>query len=672
MTLKIIHKNNTSAGQAPTPSDLDIGEIAVNSADAKLYVEDNDGAIQSFTNDNDAVTVQQFTQAGSGAVQRTVESKLRDVVSVKDFGAVGDGITDNGDAFEAVSNWLDTPEGLACTELQIPEGIYAASKALKNRRGINVVGRGNVTLVPTGTQRAYTVGGSESIPADVVANIVKGTRDVEFDGDPQLKQGDVVFFGSGFSSTATETNRIMLYKEWRMVLKTIPPGILGPNRVVRFDTPARYDHDITKFSSENPTANFKIYKVRAVGGSTKNINIAQDHTTFYNPRPPFNTDYSLQVASAYGHTFERCRTQGSLGFIVSSDLICFRDCYLQGGNSPIGAAKDTGRVSYINCELRGGPDPTGVITQNYSSFQEETPDRIYFQNCDFFGEIKFTNSLDAQPPKWGVIRGGRIFNDKVGLKVEGFYNSDGPAVDVEGVTFYCKGSTTPGTSVKAVVHAVFANSLRVANCNFREMDADAYTVNAASIGTFRFQYYGNRDGGLGLHPSLDNSAVPLSLGKSTLEASGIKFPAIQVKSSNVNMLDDYEEGTFVPALTALGTNFTTVNYRNERAGQYVKIGKYVYIIIRMETATITAGAAAGAVVISGLPFASVGGGTGGQSYGISSFSVAGVSNWVVSPSSASIGNSQSVINLGISAGDVVTGSTNANTITISGFYQTAD
>lgn len=36
-----------------------------------------------------------FTQAGTGAVTRTVDSKLKDVVSVKDFGAVGDGVTDD-------------------------------------------------------------------------------------------------------------------------------------------------------------------------------------------------------------------------------------------------------------------------------------------------------------------------------------------------------------------------------------------------------------------------------------------------------------------------------------------------------------------------------------------------------------------------------------------------
>jgi len=36
-----------------------------------------------------------FIQAGTGAVQRTVQAKLRETVSVTDFGAVGDGITDD-------------------------------------------------------------------------------------------------------------------------------------------------------------------------------------------------------------------------------------------------------------------------------------------------------------------------------------------------------------------------------------------------------------------------------------------------------------------------------------------------------------------------------------------------------------------------------------------------
>jgi len=42
-----------------------------------------------------------FLQTGTGATARTVDSKLKDIISVKDFGAVGDGVTNDTAAFTA-------------------------------------------------------------------------------------------------------------------------------------------------------------------------------------------------------------------------------------------------------------------------------------------------------------------------------------------------------------------------------------------------------------------------------------------------------------------------------------------------------------------------------------------------------------------------------------------
>ncbi len=47
----------------------------------------------------------------------------------------------------------------------------------------------------------------------------------------------------------------------------------------------------------------------------------------------------------------------------------------------------------------------------------------------------------------------------------------------------------------------------------------------------------------------------------TFYADGIKFPATQVSSADVNQLDDYEEGTWTPA-TMFGGAAVDVAYGN--------------------------------------------------------------------------------------------------------------
>ena len=62
-----------------------------------------------------------FRQTGTGAVARTVDAKLKDTVSVKDFGAVGDGVTDDTAAIQAAIT------AGANKEVYFPSGTYVAT-----------------------------------------------------------------------------------------------------------------------------------------------------------------------------------------------------------------------------------------------------------------------------------------------------------------------------------------------------------------------------------------------------------------------------------------------------------------------------------------------------------------------------------------------------------------
>lgn len=72
---------------------------------------------------DDGASNVKFTQAGVSATPRSVQDKLREFISVKDFGAVGNNSTDDTASFQAAINACQ----LSQTRLHIPEGTYVLS-----------------------------------------------------------------------------------------------------------------------------------------------------------------------------------------------------------------------------------------------------------------------------------------------------------------------------------------------------------------------------------------------------------------------------------------------------------------------------------------------------------------------------------------------------------------
>jgi nucleoid-associated protein YgaU len=84
-------------------------------------------------------------------------------------------------------------------------------------------------------------------------------------------------------------------------------------------------------------------------------------------------------------------------------------------------------------------------------------------------------------------------------------------------------------------------------------------------------------------------------------AGQIKFPATQNASSDVNTLDDYEEGTWTGVFEGDSTAGTQTY--SSQVGRYTKIGRDVIIEGRVIMASKDA-ATAGNIQIGGLPFTS--------------------------------------------------------------------
>ena len=105
----------------------------------------------------------------------------------------------------------------------------------------------------------------------------------------------------------------------------------------------------------------------------------------------------------------------------------------------------------------------------------------------------------------------------------------------------------------------------------------------------------------GADPASLNGEANLTFDGTTLTIAGqIAFPASQSASAGANVLDDYEEGAWTPALN-FGGGDTSITYSANTLGTYEKIGRSVFY--RGVVYLTNKGSSTGSASITGLPFA---------------------------------------------------------------------
>ena len=91
-----------------------------------------------------------------------------------------------------------------------------------------------------------------------------------------------------------------------------------------------------------------------------------------------------------------------------------------------------------------------------------------------------------------------------------------------------------------------------------------------------------------------------------IDGDGLKFNG---DTAAANALDNYEEGTWTPQLTANGTNFDSVGYSVQQ-GTYTKVGSHITATFVLTLNALTVGSASGGCRLTGLPFAQASTGSG--------------------------------------------------------------
>lgn len=97
-------------------------------------------------NDSDGSSLVGFLQSGVGAITRSAQDKMRETVSVKDFGAVGDGVADDTAAIQAAFDYA-IPLGIS-VEM---DGRYLISGPIqpyvtRASGGLHIICKGNVQI----------------------------------------------------------------------------------------------------------------------------------------------------------------------------------------------------------------------------------------------------------------------------------------------------------------------------------------------------------------------------------------------------------------------------------------------------------------------------------------------------------------------------------------------
>lgn len=570
-----------------------------------------------------------FTQLGFNAATRSVEERLQEIVSVKDYGAKGDGINDDTDEIQSAINanpgkTIYFPAGTyritakilitsAATRL-VGISLYSFIRAdgigqdvlhFENPlldgsflSGCGVDGLYLLRITPATTGAALRLTRCSNFDGInfVTLNMPEGVR-VE-GGQLNTFSGFRIFAGSQFDLSAVANSCGLRFGQAPLTVGYQPCYTVQVSDFV-IASGRRWQASLLLANGDG--LSFANGYINAA--SQAELRITQDRNASYVAPASFTNVYFDGVSGT-----PNCLHIPDDGFTAPVNAVVFNNCFLGQSTGPVALIRKSCQVEFVGSQIA---------------------------NSNGWG-------IDAEASQTRLqLTGGRLFNlgKSVGA-TGGIRFAGGFSLSITGTNFHDDQGTVASIRLEGVI-----GSVTLAGLTFRGTTADI--SNAATI-TY-FTYAANNS---------DKTAAASSL-------MGVRPGNVDIDDYRV--LDWYREGPFAPTILFGGAE--TGNVYSTRSGRFTRIGNRVAFDIYAVLST--KGSATGSVTVGGLPYPSNAANVGAYSVRL----ISGAAGTQDAGICASMGGSASAVGLfrGDAGGSTValadTNFTNTTAVIISGTYE---
>lgn len=364
-----------------------------------------------------------FQQAGTGAVLRTFQNKMRDVVSIEDFGGIGDGVTDNTQAFANAA-------GAGVSKIYLPAGHYMINgSAGINLSNMDVQGDGDDTIIDctncTATYPIYSLGALVVLPA-LASNASVGQWTLTFASAPSIAVGNVLCIYNPTASSFSGFRTYYTQGEFCEVLAV--SGTTVTLRAPLYDNYAAASVNIYLLQS----VLLKMRDMQLIGG-TSSAGLLQASLTL-NPILERMTvvgtnDSAIYIDRCFGGALRDLRVsnlgQGSstnpYGLIIGNSQhvrVYGGDYYGRWEGTDFGGASLTGAVPCRDCTIsdavirNDSMSPNGSSTSEHAAGMHGNTEACGYLRCTIYGGA----AMSGVDP---FIEGGVIYAQNNGVVIDG-------------------------------------------------------------------------------------------------------------------------------------------------------------------------------------------------------------------------------------------------------------